>query len=324
VIKLFSSRQAYLILALILAELMFRIPYFFFSSGPVPDFTNQSAFGGFFNEINRNQNPQFFLSFFIILGQSLHLIYLFEKHEVLYSSTFLPALFYILICSSIPSYSYLSPELVSMSLLLLSLNEIFCMYKSGRERQHTFNAAMYLSFGSLIYSNLIFLFPAMLFAVTFFKFPSWRDYLVSIFGFLSCLYFAFLYYYWTNQTAHFNELFFDSPIRLKFSILSSQSGAVFIFAMWLFLMFLGMLKLYNNFYKNIIKTRLINQILFLVTFLTTFVLLYKNEQSPFTFLIMLIPICFFVSYFFLGRTAYWWKELIGVILVSVIMYFRFV
>lgn len=323
-IKLFSSRQAYLIFALILVELFLRVPYYFLPSGPAPSFVFQSAIGGFFNTINSSKNLSFFLSFFIILGQSLHLIYLFEKHEVLYSSTFLPALFYIIICSCTPSFGFLSPELVSMSFLLFSLNEIFSMYKSGRERQHTFNAALYLSLGSLVYTNLIFLFPAMLFAVTFFKFPSWRDYLVSIFGFLSCLYFAFLYYYWNDQIMQFNELFFDSPMRLKFSILSSHRGVIIIFGLWLLIMFLGMLKLYKNFYKNIIKTRLINQILFLVTFLTTFVLLYKNEQSPFTFLIMLIPLCFFISYFFLGRRAYWWKELIAVILVSVVMYFRFV
>lgn len=76
--------------------------------------------------------------------------------------TFYPALIYILLTSLLPSVQVLNPVLPAIVFLMLALKRIMGSYRKSGTAFNFFDAALFISIGSLFYANLIW-FGALIF-----------------------------------------------------------------------------------------------------------------------------------------------------------------
>lgn len=91
----------------------------------------------------------------LIFVQAAYINRIVVKHRIASVITLWPGLIYILLVSLLPSYSYLSPVLIANTFILMVLSDIFKIYKKPFVVEYIFNAGVFISLASMIYSPYI-------------------------------------------------------------------------------------------------------------------------------------------------------------------------
>lgn len=79
------------------------------------------------------------------------------KHRLSISITLLPGLFYGFLCSVLPEYSMLSPNLIANTFILIALGQIYNLYKNQEAAAFLFNIGFFIACSSLFVPNYIVL-----------------------------------------------------------------------------------------------------------------------------------------------------------------------
>ncbi|NRA48840.1 MAG: hypothetical protein HRU12_06880, partial [Phaeodactylibacter sp.] len=79
------------------------------------------------------------LAMVLLLLQGFYLNYLAMEHRLAIEVSLFPGVFYVLICSLLPSFHYLSPVLMGNTFLLIVIGEVFATYKKNKAADHIFN-----------------------------------------------------------------------------------------------------------------------------------------------------------------------------------------
>jgi hypothetical protein len=259
----------------------------------------------------------------IIILQSFHLTYIFEKHGVHYKNTFLPALFYVIYASMFNAMdTQVTPSLIAQTPLIIVLGIYFDLYKSNNLKQKLFNAMLVLGIASLIYLPLAYLIIAFLVSIFFVKIPSLRDFMVATIAAFLPVYFAFVYFYFTGLQDYFIQKI-AHLINFKPHLIFEESQAeLFLLIALGIIILLTSWKLYNNHFKNIIKTRIIQQMLFVYSFVSLFILSFLLQFGYQHLLLFAIPFGYLLSYFFLGKWRFLLNEIITMSLLAYIIFIK--
>lgn len=132
----------------------------------------------------------------LLLAQSLLVNYIIEKHEVLGNNSFLPGFVYALLMSSDPGLLHAHPALFSNLFLLLALNTLLQSYRMEKAYACIFDAGLYIALASLFYMPAA-LFLLIVWAALIILRPFiWREWVISILGFLVPWILLLFYFYW--------------------------------------------------------------------------------------------------------------------------------
>jgi hypothetical protein len=97
----------------------------------------------------------------------------------------------------------------------------------------------------------------------------------------------------------------------KLKLMGGLIGIFFIIAI---------IRLRTNFYKNVIRTRLYQQVIFLLTFFIMICILLSGQIDLMPFTLIVIPVSFLCSYFFLSAKKYkWLYEVLFLLLISLVV-----
>ncbi len=301
-----------------------KLPVLLYAGAGSADYTSFTFFENFFAFLNRSRTSIYFIGCAVLILQTLHLNYIFERHAVHYKNTFLPALFYVIFaCVFNGVDSRITPSLIVQTPLMLVLDIYFDLYKSPRLREKLFNAMLVLGIAILIYLPLAYLILAFWISIFFVKIPSIRDFLVATAGASLPLYFAFVYLYFMGHHEYFLTKL-NSLLQFTARISFEESLYELILMGAFGLIILGSsMKLYTNHFKNIIKTRIIQQMLFVFSFITLFLLIFLLQFRYQDLLIFIIPISYLFSYFFMGRWRFLLNEIIAIALFVFIVCIKF-
>ncbi len=232
-IRIYKNNNLTLGILLPLIALAFWLPgffsekEFFFSGKAMPLFSlAQSLFSG-------NKILALSIAVLLIISEALLLNYIIQEFHLLKSQTFLPALVYIVLMSSIPEVLLLHPVLFSNLFLILAFKRGLDLSGSSNSSSSAFDSAFFISIGSLFY------FPAFLFLIfvwlslVAFRSFSFRDFLIAIIGICLPYLFAGVYYYWFDEAKLFlSEIFFHTTTGGAFKEL------IFLKSFYAFLIFL--------------------------------------------------------------------------------------
>ena len=253
----------------------------------------------------------------LLLTQALQLHFILNKHEVIFKSSWLPALMYVIIGSLLPPFQWFHPMLFVNSLLLLAIDKIFFLYKNDKPLSLDFDIGFIIGLASLFYLPIIifiFFFGSALILLRPF---SWRDWIVGIIGVFLPLFFAFCYFLLTDHLMLLYEKIVMSGIRRPLHLAEIfPNGYLYSIALLLTIIIIAIVKQQANFYKNVTKTRLNHWVFFLFAITGIVTSLFTETPLIYRFYILTIPMSVWASYFFLSIKRLWLAELILILLIS--------
>lgn len=322
-IRLFTLRQPIVFVLLIAIVFLLQLPSLFLVVPNAKSAITFTCFEQLFATLNRSRSMVYFLQCGIVVLQTLHLNYIFEKHGVHYKNTFLPSLCYVLFSALFNEMDgTMWPALLAQTPLMLTLDTFFNLYKAPDTKEKIFNAMLFLGIGALIYTPLLLLLPAFIISLFFVKIPSPRDFILVLTGAALPLYFGFVYCYYTGTESYYLQKFTQLwKLPHSYALLQPQPQVVFLAGIAL-LIAITSARLYINHFKNIIKTRIIQQMLFAVSLISLAVLVLLLQLDYQHLYLFMIPFSYLLSYFFLGKWRFYMNEVIVLLLIASILFLK--
>jgi hypothetical protein len=314
IINLFRSDQIAFAFALpVFAALLWFLPlagnygtnlYFPADSGGMPLYAAISGILGML--------PVWMLSivaWILVSFQGIYLNIIINTHEVLYKKSLLPGFFYIVIVSALPSCLSLHPVLFANLILMYVLDRILSLYKSGSPMHGIFDAGFFISIASLIYFPSIFIFPLVIIGLMTLLPFSLRGWIVATIGLCLPYFFTATYYFMVDRLDDFIALFASEIILSQPDLSLHLELPGWIISAWvIFLLAISVLKLLNNFYKNVIRTRNYQQIFLVLLILTGLSFYAADGITVWKLTFLAVPLSVLTGYYFLAVKKAWLTE----------------
>lgn len=149
-----------------------------------------------------------FFSTLLIIVQAGIFNRILIRNKAFDESTYLPAFFYMLVASVIPDFMSLSPQLMSMTFILLAFGSVLRRIDNQATDELFLNSGVFVGIATMIHlPSCIFLF-VFLFALIAFSSAILRRLLIYLFGFSLSLGLCSSYFYWRGDLVYFYQSFF--------------------------------------------------------------------------------------------------------------------
>jgi hypothetical protein len=261
-----------------------------------------------------------FLSLLLSVLSAFWLNYIVNQHNLLSKKTYLPALFFLLYSGFSGQILYLHPAAFSNLLLIGASNELFNTYRKDSALSEAFNSGILIGFSSLLYLPSAVLFFYIIIAFIMFRPFIWREYVVSLLGFLLPWTYFVVYFFWNNRLNNlFSDLFGGF---MKTRILSFPVSASYT---WLYLVFgsvalVSLLRLASSQVVLPLKSKKTLSLLFWFFILALVSILLNQQVGTPSIILLAIPLSVFTSNLLLQVRKNWMSELVfSLLLIAVLI-----
>lgn len=262
-----------------------------------------------------------------VLPQVLGMIFIIVQAGILNSillrnkafddNNYLPSLFYVLLATAIADSAVLSPVLMSMTFILLALNNIFRRIDNEVKDELFLYAGLYLGVAALFYLPAAAFFIIFLLSLLLFSSPALRRLLLFFYGlllpYLICL---GIYYtsdqHWDFMDSYFRGWFNATAIATSWSLLLKNiSGA---FAMLAFLIIAVMVRLrLTNYQEKILQVMLLLVV-------GAAMAVWADVDLGVHQMILLVPtLSFFLTHYISTLSRRFWKLVMPYVLVGILL-----
>jgi hypothetical protein len=270
---------------------------------------------------------QWFLAaivFVLVTSQALHLNYTLNKHEIFFKQSWLPALFYLIFSTQFVDFLQFSPMLLINSIFIFVLDKIFSFYKNQKAMGATFDAALLIALIAMLYAPAIFFVLLFFIGVAILKPINWRDLSIGLIGLLvPFLLLAVNYFLKGNLLSFINQYqkSFTTTFSISnFNLVKQLPSAILIAVVFV----LALMKIRNNYLKNVTKSRLCQQILLLFALISILTIPFTLHIGIQCYMLLVIPFSAIIAYYFLDGKKIIYQELLLWIIIANWAYSNFI
>lgn len=244
-------------------------------------------------------------------------------------NSYAPALIYAICASLFFDFFTLTPILMSITFLLLALDRLFDHMEIRAKRdEQIFSIGLQIGIAALFYLPVLIFAPAVLLILLFFTGTVFRRYVLLSFGVaLPCL-LLICYYLLIDGVRDLYYNFFNPWMAVDAESLMDFSGLIIILAIPAIYLLLGFGKAMQGLRFTNYQTRL-TQAMFIWLLFSVVIMFFGTKLSPAKFIILVPPLAFYISHYFLSMRKNLKSELIfafffvPVLLISLGTYFDF-
>jgi hypothetical protein len=288
-----------------------RTPYAFVRQ-PAVNFCDTPFFPGFFFWAQQNPIWDNLLATLLVCTAAMLLNRVCINQDVIYTHTYLPAWFFVLVSSLIPAQMHVHPLLFSNILILIGFNFLFSLFLYEGPSVLIYLTALFFGAAAMFQLQLLVLFIFILGAVILMKRITLKDLLAAFLGLLMPIYVLLSVWYMLNS----NQALFYTFLGNRYVATNAELLVLWPYALCLVLVIISFFKVFTNFFKNNIRTRRINQVLI---FYFTYMLLYQFYSGACSALVdislLFVPCAVFVAYLLVGGKYRKLKSLANTLLV---------
>ncbi len=271
------------------------------------------------NIIPKNSSLSLIIAIILIIIEAYIIIRLNFEYIFLNVRTYLPAVFFVIICSSYLPLQTLHPVLFGNLFFLLAFDKALTSNKKQNLLSTYFISGFLLSIGSLFYFNLIFLIPVIWICEIILREFNFREWFISIVGFATPYFFSLFYYFYFDKIDIFIQILSQNLI-IKNSIPTFNLFYLILFSYFGFLILISFFYLLSTINTKKIITSKYFTIFFWLFLLSSLLLIFVHSISVEIIIIVAIPISFLLSNFFVSIRSKWWSEILFTILILLITY----
>jgi len=253
----------------------------------------------------------------LVFSQCILINVIVVGQRILSTNTFFPALFYFILISAFPQEIYLSPSLVAITFVLLSIKEILGTYLQRDAHLNIFDTAVLLSIATLFYPPFVILIPLVWIGMSIFAQVEWRHWVLSIVGIICpwFILFTFSTYFEIESLSAVNFLEIEVFNMASFNLNYREIISIIAIGM---IGLLAIFELVPSLRRKNIKSRK-SFVLILWLLLVSIISLFFGDQSLGSkFLICVIPLSAIISnYFFYHKKELWLNLLLLSLMIAI-------
>lgn len=258
------------------------------------------------------------LALLLIVIQAITLFYVFQSNGFFGRSNFLPAILVLITYTWNADYQTMHAVLPAGIFIIIALNSIMSMYGQQGAFRQVFTAAFSIGIASLFYIPLAYLLLVIWFSLITFRISSWREYAISIIGFVIPFMYYFSWLFWNDIILVGLKQLADSLFNLVLPARISTINTIWLSAS-AFIMILAMVAVLNIMSDKLISLRRRAWVLFNFSFTSVIAILLAGWPILSANYLFVIPMSFFVTgSFTLIKRPFWFEMMtIGYFLLLV-------
>ena len=263
----------------------------------------------------RSQLSLQIIGMILFFFQIFYMNYIALKHKMYNENNYLPALFYGLLGLTFFNIITLSPQLIGLTFVLLSLNSLFSHIETRNKSDgNLLNIGLYIGIASLFFSPYFLMVFVHFLGLLVFTNTAIRRYILLIYGVVIPFILCWLIYGWFGYTNEFFINFLNSLISLETDQFLTYKSLLVVLSFTILLFILSALKILLGYGFTIFQVR-IQKTMFSASLVSLFIFMVFSANDGYS-LIMFFPwVAFFLSHFFLSIKHYLKRE------VSFLIYF---
>lgn len=166
----------------------------------------------------------------LLITSALYILQTNTLHSLTQTRTFLPALLFIIISSSLPTLQELTPSLASLPFIILTTKYIFQAFNTDKPFDSFFRAGFWLSVSTLFYFHAFGLFLLVCLAVIFYGSNRLRGITAALGGYaVPWVFYATYTFIWTGDFGNaFSPIVHIWNSKPAYSILNSYFTYAFL------------------------------------------------------------------------------------------------
>ena len=258
------------------------------------------------------------LSFILILCEALLINYMVEKNEIIDTTTYLPALVYIVLMSLQPEMFSLHPIVIANLFMLLALYKLMQTYRKETAYAEAFDTGFFISLAVLFYiPSIVFVLLLWIGLIVIRPFI-WREWAISLLGLLLPWIYLVFYYFWNDKldVLQYDAIYYTLIAPSKSfdgrSISLPEYGQISIL---LLAAFFSAGRFLRDLRKSTVRSRS-NLLLILYFFVFSFISIFIAPEYSIPYLSFLsIPFSVFFSAYLLFSKREWLAEALFLLLI---------
>lgn len=271
----------------------------------------------------RSQLALQIIGLIVFFFQIFYMNYVALRHKMFNENNYVPALFYGIFGLILFDIITLSPQMLGLTFVLLSVNHLFNHVESrNKTDSNLLNIGLYTGIASLFYLPYLTIIFVHIVGLIFFTNTIRRRYLLLIYGVSIPLVICWLIYVWYDGANNLFENFFHSLFTINTTKFLSFKSISILGGSSILLFLLASIKTLSGFGYTIFQVR-IQKVMFFAAMVTLCVFILYSSKDGYS-LIMFFPwVAFFFTHFFLKIRNPLKRELgfLVYFLTIIIMYF---
>lgn len=264
------------------------------------------------------------VAFILLIINALWLTRINTKFILIKARTYLPALFFGFICSSLVFLQDLNPAIFAVSFFIPAIERMFESYKEEELSYKYFEAAFLISMGSMFYCRAALFMIIVWAALLILRSSNWREWTLTIVGFITPYIFLVFILYFTNQNIpdYFSNIASNFRITRGIEFLNLYYIIFLLFV--LFLVGISSLQMIRIYQGLKIYARAYYRVLFWIFVFTMIYISVFYNQSAELIYFLAVPVSYILTFYFDSLKLNWLGEILfnlftGLLILCVIM-----
>lgn len=317
-IGIFKSNQKLINILVVLFTLILWLPSFWLENSIT---LNNGMLDGVLNWISSIEWMNYLIAVIFISLQAIYLNHIVNELKLVKNNTHLVAFIFVLLYGLSPVFLVFNPIIVANVFVLVMFHQLSKTYNIQQPLSVSFNTGFLIALAALLYFPFILLFPFTWVVFVYAGIPKWRNFVVSIIGFLVPFIFYGAYLFLTDSYQNISQTFGLNTVIFNEGIIKKISPLLYYTLITIVLF--SLFNLLQNIQKDVIKGRKFKMVfLMMPLFILLFVLINGVDYIA-VYLVMIIPLSFFLANYFNEIKRSWLAELLLTLLIvaAIINYF---
>jgi len=238
------------------------------------------------------------LSSVVIIFQAGIFNQLLLKNKAYDENSYMPAFLYMLLMVTVPDFMTLSPQLLSLTFVLLSLRNVLRRIDNLATDELFLNSGFFLGIAVMIHLPTIIYFVILLFALILFSTAATRRLLLYLFSFLLAFSLCTLYFYWRGDTLIFLDSYVIQNLVLNARAPFDFQSALIACVPFIFILLLSVFKTWSAARLTNYQQK-IHQVIWLMFLGGGVTFFLSNEKSLHELVFMVPVIAYFWTHYFI-------------------------
>lgn len=307
IVKIFKTNQIIANIFIVLLAVLLLIPGYF--SVIELNLANYSLFN--FDIKNRFFNV--LLTSLLIGFEGVFLNFIINQEKLIKGNTHLIGLFYVVLNSAVSILFSINPIIISNAFIITVLFLFFKLYSLNNAKTLLFNTGLLLGMSVLIYAPLFCLFPLIWIVLSYTRTPNFRDFFVSLFGFLLPFTYLFAYLYLNNKlyTSNYIDWIYYPSV---FLIQILNKPYIYYLVVLIGFVLLAFFSMFFQLGRDVIKDRKLFIVLILLSLFLIATVIFNREDYNSLYILLTIPFSVFLANYFNKLKKEWLAEVFFTIL----------
>lgn len=312
IVKIFKTNQIIANIFIVLLSVLLWVPAYY--SHVELNFENHSLFNFFGKWFVEHSWINALFTSLLVGFQAVFLNFIVNQEKLIKCNTHLVGLFYVVLSGALATIFTINPIIISNTFLITILFLLFKLYSNNEVKSLLFNISFLLSVSTLFYAPLIWLFPLVWIVLSYVRTPSFKDYFISLVGFLLPFIYLATYLYVTDkfyQSNYIDWIFYPSIFSKD---LLSPPYLYYVIVLAGFIVLSGA-SLFFQLSRDVVKDRKLFVVLILLTIFILATVIFNRGDYNTLYILLTIPFSVFLANYFNKLKKEWLAEVFFIVLV---------